>query len=509
MARVSLNLIANFVGRGWAGLMALLFVPLYIKFMGIEAYGLVGVFVTLQVFVSLFDLGLNATVNRELARSSSDPDRLGDMRDLVRTLEVIYWAVALLIGALVGASADWLATRWIQPRELSSATVEQAIVIMGVVLCLQWPFAFYSGGLLGLQRQVAYNAILAGAATLRAVGAVLVIWLVSPTIQAFFAWQIVASALQTVLAAGALWHFLKMPDHVPAFRRELLRGVYRFSGGVAAISVVTLFLTQTDKLVLSKLLSLDAFGYYTLASTVSGTLYILITPVFSTFFPVFAQSVARDGEGLRALYHRASQLMSVVVLPAALVLAFFAKELLLIWTRNPTTAERTHAIVAILVLGSALNGLMNVPYALQLAYGWTRLTLYSNIVALLVLVPSMLLAVVRFGPVGAATMWLVLNAGYVLITLPIMHRRILSGELRQWFAQDVGLPFAAALIVVVTGRAIVNDGWRFHAIIGLVGFTAALAVCASALAAPWVRRWAIEQFTAVHVIHSRLRARRP
>jgi O-antigen/teichoic acid export membrane protein len=509
MARVSLNIIANFVGRGWAGLVSLLVVPLYIKFLGIEAYGLVGVFVTLQVFMSLLDLGLNATVNRELARHSATADRLGHMRDLVRTLEVIYWAIALVIGAVISVSAELLATRWIQPRALSAATVEQAIMIMGVVLCLQWPFAFYSGGLLGLQRQVAYNAILAGASSLRAVGAVLVIWLVSPTIQAFFAWQIVASGMQTVLVAGALWHFLKMPNHVPAFRKELLKSVYRFSGGVAAISVVTLFLTQTDKLVLSKLLSLDAFGYYTLASTVSGTLYIVITPVFSTFFPVFAQSVARSGEDLRPLYHRASQLMSVAVLPASLVLAFFAKELVLLWTRNPTTAERTHAIVAILVLGSALNGLMNVPYALQLAYGWTRLTLYSNLVALGLLVPAMLLAVVRFGPVGAASMWLVLNAGYVLITLPIMHRRLLKGELRHWFVQDVGLPLGAALSVVLTARAIVTDAWPPESIMLLLAFTAAAAVCASAFAAPAVRQWAVEHVASVRLIRSRQRARRP
>jgi len=42
------NIIANFAGQGWTALMALAFVPLYIKFLGIEAYGLIGFFAMLQ-----------------------------------------------------------------------------------------------------------------------------------------------------------------------------------------------------------------------------------------------------------------------------------------------------------------------------------------------------------------------------------------------------------------------------------------------------------------------------
>lgn len=42
-------LIADFVGRGWATLVGMAFVPLYIKFMGIEAFGFVGFLATLQL----------------------------------------------------------------------------------------------------------------------------------------------------------------------------------------------------------------------------------------------------------------------------------------------------------------------------------------------------------------------------------------------------------------------------------------------------------------------------
>ncbi len=44
--------------------MSLAFIPLYIKFLGIEAYGIIGFFTTLQAMFTLLDLGLGYTLNR-------------------------------------------------------------------------------------------------------------------------------------------------------------------------------------------------------------------------------------------------------------------------------------------------------------------------------------------------------------------------------------------------------------------------------------------------------------
>jgi O-antigen/teichoic acid export membrane protein len=42
------NLIANYLGQGWTALVGLAFIPLYIKYLGIEAYGLIGLFGVIQ-----------------------------------------------------------------------------------------------------------------------------------------------------------------------------------------------------------------------------------------------------------------------------------------------------------------------------------------------------------------------------------------------------------------------------------------------------------------------------
>ena len=196
MTIIKKNIVANFAGSIWQSLMALVFIPLYIKFIGIESYGLIGIFATLQAMFVLLDMGLSATLNREMARLSVLPGREQEMRNLVRSLEVIYWCIAIFIGIAVVAISPFIAHHWIKAGQLSSKTIEQAVLIMGFVMALQMPVSFYSGGLMGLQKQILLNAINSvGASTLRGAGAVLILWLVSPTIQAFFLWQIVASVI--------------------------------------------------------------------------------------------------------------------------------------------------------------------------------------------------------------------------------------------------------------------------------------------------------------------------
>ncbi|HLN81280.1 MAG TPA: oligosaccharide flippase family protein [Thermoanaerobaculia bacterium] len=452
---VSRNVAFNFLGKSWAALMSLAFVPLYIRFLGIEAYGLLGFFSLLLVVLSVLDLGLGSTLNRELARHTARQDGpTNESRDLLRTLEVPYGIVGILLGVSVAALAPFLARHWVNAASLPVATVREAIILMGVVVAAQWPTTLYAGGLRGLQQQGLWNAISASAATLRGVGAALVLWKLSATILAFFTWQAAVSILQTLVTRWYLWRSL--PGEVrPELRFDLLVRVWRFAAGMTAITLVSLFLAQLDRLVLSKLTSLKEFGYYTLASAVALGLYALITPVFEAFFPRLSQLVAvGDEPTLRSLYHRGCQLMAVLVLPVAAVVAFFSRDLILVWTGSSDLAARSHVLVTIMIAGTALNGLMNLPYALQLASGWTRLTFLTNVVALLFLAPLAVILAKRYGSFGVAWITVILNGGYLAFLPHIIHLRLLRGEKGRWYLWDVGIPLAIAVIVAAIGHAV-------------------------------------------------------
>lgn len=481
------NVAANLVGRGWTMVLGVAFIPVYLRFLGIEAYGLVGLFATLQGVFGFLDLGLGSTINRELARLSATDARHDDQRSLLRTLEICYWGISLAAGGLVFLLAPTIAHDWVHVSRLSPLAVERAVRLMGLVLALQMAFSFYQSALMGFQRQVALNTIVVATATARSAGTALVLWKVSASIEAFFLCQVAISVAQTGVTLVAAWSGLGGGFRARP-RLAQLASIWRYAAATSANSVVGIALTQTDKVLLSRLLPLEQFGYYALAGTMASFVWAVVIPVNQALFPRFAQLVELgDHVTLAALYHRASQIMVVALVPAAATVALFSWPLTFLWTRNPVTADHTALIASLLITGTAINGLVSVPGYLQAAAGWPVLMVYTNLAAAVVLVPAILIMVPRYGAPGAAFVWLVLNAGYLVFNVPVMHRRLLRGEQRSWYRDDLGQPVAGALAVVIVGRLLMPDArsmWMTGSWIAGVGL---LALLACAALAPQVR----------------------
>lgn len=470
--------------------MSLIFIPLYIKFMGIEAYGLIGIFVSLLALLAILDMGLSSTLSRELARLSTSEDTAQESRDLVRTMEFVYWGVGILVGLGFVALAPLIAHYWVKTQGIPTQTVQKAVLIMGLVVAFQWPGSLYDGGLTGLQRQVLLNGVRAGVATIQHAGAVLVLWLISPSILAYFTWQIIISIIQTFLLAYLVWQSLPATQKQSLFQKRLLKKNWRFAAGMTGISVITTILTQTDKLVLSKLLTLQAFGYYMLAVNVGAALSYLVQPISAALFPKLSQLVLdEDKTLLSALYHNGCKLASIIVLPAAMTLALFSKEILTLWLRDPEIVRNAYLLVSLIVIGTAMNSLMVIPLSLQLAYGWTKLVFSQNLISTIILVPLMIFMVKSYGTIGAPIVWIILNTGYFLIMIPLMHRRLLTSEMKQWYLNDVGLPlFIIAGIVFLSRFLIPADVPKYLTLLWIC-FTPLIAFILTALAMPATRAW--------------------
>lgn len=486
MSRLRKNVFTNLLGNVWSTLLSLLFVPIYIHYVGIEAWGLIGFFATLQAILVLADLGLSTTLNREFARTSAE--EIAQRRDLLRTLEIVYWGFAVVAGGAVIVAAPYLAAKWLHVKNVPIATARLCIAMMGIVTTLQLPLGLYTGGLLGLQQQVRLNVTNMVMWTIRSVGSLTVLSLISPTITAYFWWQVLVSAAHTMVVGIILWRALGKAPSAATFRRELLAGIWRFSAGMMAISVTSTLLTQVDKVVLSRVLSLETFGYYALAALVASGMYRVMNPVFVAFFPRITQMLAaKDEEGLRAVYHAGSQLATVLLVPAAAVIAAFSYEVLLIWTRNPVTAKNAYVLVALLTSGTAIGGFNYIPYALQLASGWIRLPLYTNIICCALLVPLIIVLALNYGAVGAAAAAATFNLAALTVGTQIMHRQLLLGELQRYYIQDVARPALAAIAVVLLGRLVYPSHVPWMLQLAFLGIVFAASTAAAVMSAPATR----------------------
>jgi O-antigen/teichoic acid export membrane protein len=443
------NLIANYLGQGWSGLMSLAFIPLYIKRLGIEAYGVIGLFAVLQAWLGLLDMGMTPALGREMGRFTGGGRAADSLRDLLRSIEVIAFSAAAVMAVCVALASRWLATSLLKSEALSSETVAHAFAIMGFVASLRFAEGVYRSSIVGLQRQVLFNVVNSVMATLRGVGAVSVLTWVSPTLDAFFLWQAVVSVATLAILGYVTYRSIPGTGRSPRFSLAEVVGIWRFAGGMLGISVLGLMLSQIDKIILSKLLPLSEYGRYTLAGTVSGALYMLVSPITSAFYPRLCELHARRDEASVARnYHKGAQLVSVVAGSGAIVLMLYSQTFLTLWTRDPVLADKTARLLSLLALGTLLNALMWMPYQTQLAYGWTKLTLYVNMVAVTIVVPAIWFVVPRHGASGAAFAWIGLNLGYCLISIQLMHRKVLPAEKWRWYSRDIFVPLFVALAIV-------------------------------------------------------------
>lgn len=369
---------------------------------------------------------------------------------LVAFTELIYGVVALAVVGIVLLIAPWVSVHWLSGTQLSALSLTHAIGMMGFVVAARMVEQVYRGAIQGLQRQVWLNGAQSVLATLRWGGAVGVLAWVDTSIESFFLWQGLVSLLAVVILARQTYIWLPVAERPARFDLEALAAIRGFAGGMAAITFLSIMLMQIDKLMLSKLVSLEQFGYYALAASVAGILYFMATPISIAVSPRLTELVAKDDQRMLVeTYHRASQWLAAMLIPTALVMAAFSEPLLQAWTSNASLAQKVSPLLALLALGTLCNGYMFVPYSTQLAHGWTGFAVRMNLVAVVCIVPAILWSVPRFGAMGAAWAWLALNASYVLIAVHFMHRRLLPDEKWRWYWGAIFKPLIVGSITVL------------------------------------------------------------
>jgi O-antigen/teichoic acid export membrane protein len=278
---------------------------------------------------------------------------------------------------------------------------------------------------------------------------------ISPSLSLFVCVQFILAAIEMLVLRGYLRRRVPALRN-GAWRNDVFARTRSFAGGLTGVALLGIVLAQGDKLLLSALLPLEQFGFVTLAVMVAGSLGLVATPTFSLSYPRLSERAAAGDEGTFAdEYRRWTQWLGVLVLPAAALLIFFPRDLLALWTRNDAVAQAAAPLVALWTVGTALNALMHMPYAAQLAQGWTRLSLALNALAATLLLPLTLWLVPRFGPVAAGWIWACINLLCVTVGVPLMHRRIMRGGLISWYSRTLLLPGLAAF--AVTGAV---AAWR-------------------------------------------------
>ncbi|MCD2425188.1 oligosaccharide flippase family protein [Niabella pedocola] len=438
-----------------AAAIGVFFLPIYIRYLGAESYGLVAFYSTISAALTLLVLGLSSSSTREFAVLRAKNARPERMASLLLSIEVLYWGIVMCLGVLIIMLSPFIAGHWVNTKELDSQVVLYCVMLMGGLFICQMPSSVYEGTLAGLQKQAQQELITLSTAIVKAVGVVFILKYVNSSIIAFFIWQAVITLLGTLILRIYAYRVISIKSVKKFFSRKMLLGIRRYSVGMTGIAVVTFFISGIDKVVVSKFLMLEVVGYYNIAFLLSNLLVMISAPIHKIALPKFNELEAKNKfDELRSLYYKYNRWVIVLVMPAGLALAVFAPDILFLWTKNGKIALVTAPILRVASLGAIMNSIASTFYSYTLAKGNTRFGLYQNLFSLLVILPLIFVLTIKYGAVGAASCTLIYNALLLSVSLPIFHSIYMKGEYIFWLKNILSVPVCVAIIVFVGGRYI-------------------------------------------------------
>ncbi|MDZ4829037.1 MAG: oligosaccharide flippase family protein [Phycisphaerae bacterium] len=441
--RLASNVTANLVATAVSVGSAVAAVPILVRHLGLDDYGLVGFHATLAAVLSAFDLGLTPSVNRECARRSAQHASLGNF---LATTAAISWLIALALGLGVAALSPWMAQTW-----LGQDTQPGIIVLMGLAIAAQWPASCYRAGLNGLQHQVLASTIGASSALARSLGIALLLLATGGTVVEYFVVQICIGLFETFVTRSALRAKLSPEDRRGVPQRAALTGTMGFTAGMALAGALGLVLTQTDRIVVSRVVPLASFALYAIAGALAAGVFRAAQAVLGAAVPRFSELAAtHDNQTLAKNFRTVAQTVACVVLPIGFTIAFLPVAALRGWGQPIDVVEGAAPLTAALVAGASIHCLVHAPYALLLAFGAARFAVLFNAIAIVILVPTVYLAAQLYGAEGAAFGWLLLDALMFAGPVIVLVAHYLPGHAARWLAADVFVPVVVAASVPLT-----------------------------------------------------------
>lgn len=450
------NIAANYISQIYVAGIGILILPLYIKYMGAEAYGLIAFYAMLQAVFSVLDAGLAATNTREMARFRGGLLTPTEYIQLFKALNYLFIITAIIGVTILLIFSFKYGNSWLNIEQLGEGEVQYSLAMMSFIVGLRWYGGLFRGVISGCEKFVwlsTFNVIIV---TLKFVLIVPILIFVDSSPIFYFTYQtcvVVIEVLGLLLYSRSL-----MPKQSSVGKIILsfspLRSRLKFAASVAFTSTIWVLVTQADKLVLSSVLPLSEYGYFTLAVLLASVIMLLITPVKAALLPRFSKLEAEKNDGgILHLYGKITQLISSLTISVAYIFAMYSESILWAWTGDRIIAVQASTTLSLYVIGYYILSISAFPFYLQFAKGDLKLHVVGNVVLGVVLIPVIIIAAFEYGVLGAGSAWLCTHLVYFILWVPYIHRKFLSTGHVIWLRETI-LPniFVVLMFYLVTSN---------------------------------------------------------
>lgn len=376
----------------------LITVPIYLRLIGTERYGVLVIVWIFLGYFGMFDLGLGRATAQQIASlHQAEPDvRAG----VFWTALMLNTVLGVVGGVLLWPAAHYLFTTHFKITEALRLEVLSVIPWLAAAVPVATISGVLVGALQGREKFLALNASNVLGGVLYQVLPLSVAWLHGPDL----GWLVPAALLGRV--AVFLLLFTQCRRHVPltmapSVRRDLVTSLFRYGGWVTITSVISPLLTTLDRFLIGSISGAKAVTYYTLPSSLASRVSILPASLAETLFPRFSATSEIEAHRLtKEAVCALSVILTPIIIAGILIMGPF-----LMWWVGPEVARNASMVGEIIALGLWFNGHAYIPAAQLQAQGRPDLLAKCHLAEILPYLVLLVLALRGWGVVGAAFAW--------------------------------------------------------------------------------------------------------
>ncbi|MFP5275983.1 MAG: flippase [Acidobacteriota bacterium] len=418
------NAVLNLVGRILPALVAVIAIPIMIRGMGTESYGVLSLALVIVTYFSLFDLGMGEATTKFIAEALGKGD-IEHISDLIWTSTALIAGLGATGGLFMYFVSPFLVSHLLNISPAAQPEALSAFQIMATAV----PFLLLAAGLRGAlearQRYDLVNAVTVPSTVASYLLPVVAI-LLKQGLDVIIMYLVISRVLTCLgFLIECLWIYPSMHDSFSIDRR-LVRPLLHFGGWLAISNMSWPILLYLDRVLISSMLSVADLPFYAAPCDLITKLWVFPAS-WMALYPAFS-AIGRSMESeIADLCALGLKHLALLLGPIVIVCVILAGPILKRWL-GQTFEQHSSLAFQILALGVFLNSLGTIPDRLIKGLGHPHIVAKLHVSELPLYFCLLYLLIHYYGITGAAMAWTFRSGVEAIIMFCIADRLVPAGR---------------------------------------------------------------------------------
>jgi len=466
----------------------LILIPIILRYIGVEGYG-VWVFVqTVMTFATLMDFGISSGITKFTAQYEAESNYTKILQ-VFNTFFVIYLCISVVFFTVILLCQDWIITTFIKTDVIAGGDISFVLLLSAAIFGMNIAFSVYPSFLNGLQRMDLTNkaGILWGVCNF-----------IFSVVFLYLGWGIkglvIANGLSSlitmfthILLTIKVAPYLKLNPFL--FDFKTLSRVFRFSSYGAIGGILAMLHFKFDKLIISYFLGLEYLTFYDVAHKIVFLIWGISGSFTTSIMPAASSTYVNLGlSKMKEIFQATFKYSALIAIPVFLFISVMSGQIIFLWLgpgyENSAFLLRFLSIAYLINVltgpGAAIltgMGLPRIPFLGSLITATTSVTL-SVILIMKIGLPAVIISPLVAHTLGAIYGFVMLQKVLDVSVLGLFYQKlklpILSGVgiifcialLRQYLANGFGTLLITALLyfALYTASIYINGNHEYKVV---------------------------------------------